>query len=76
MTELKQKGPPGMAILLVGNKSDLADEQRGVEIADATQYSQKNNIAFIETSALDSTNVDKAFNLIVSCKYSSVINTQ
>ena len=26
MTELKQKGPPGMAILLVGNKSDLADE--------------------------------------------------
>jgi Ras-related protein Rab-11A len=68
MTELKSKGPPGMAILLVGNKSDLAEEQRGVEISDATEYSQKNNVAFIETSALDSTNVDKAFNLIVSCK--------
>ena len=26
MTELKSKGPPGMVILLVGNKSDLADE--------------------------------------------------
>ena len=26
MTEIRSKGPPGMVILLVGNKSDLADE--------------------------------------------------
>ncbi len=26
MQELKSKGPPGMIILLVGNKSDLADD--------------------------------------------------
>ena len=26
LTELKQKGPQGMVILIVGNKSDLADD--------------------------------------------------
>ena len=31
INELKQKGPKGMVVLLVGNKSDLADDQRKVE---------------------------------------------
>ena len=65
MAELKSKGPPGMVILLVGNKSDLADEQRKVDVADVEGYSKKNDVSFIETSALDSSNVDGAFNLIV-----------
>ena len=30
--ELKTKGPPGMRILLVGNKSDLAEDQRKVDV--------------------------------------------
>ena len=69
MTEIRSKGPPGMVILLVGNKSDLADEQRKVETSDLEHYSKKNDVAFIETSALDSSNVDGAFNLIVQRKF-------
>ena len=37
--ELKQKGPKGMVVLLVGNKTDLADEQRRVPISEVKQYS-------------------------------------
>lgn len=35
MNELKQKGPKGMVIQLVGNKSDLADENRKVPVEEA-----------------------------------------
>ena len=65
MNELRNKGPPGMVILLVGNKCDLAEEQGQVNAEEVSQYAQKNDVAFIETSALDATNVDQAFNLIV-----------
>ena len=57
-----------MIILLVGNKSDLADDQRGVEQNEVAQYAKKNSMVHIETSALDSSNVESAFNAIVNCK--------
>ena len=68
MQELKNKGPPGMIILLVGNKSDLADDQRKVDSNEVAQYAEKNSMLHIETSALDSSNVESAFNIIVNSK--------
>ena len=65
MNELRNKAPPGMVILLVGNKCDLAEEQGQVDSAEVSAYAQKNDVAFIETSALDATNVDQAFNMII-----------
>ena len=43
--------------MLVGNKTDLK-KLREVKKEDAAQYAADKQIAFIETSALDSTNVD------------------
>lgn len=37
--ELASKGPHGMIKLIVGNKSDLADDQRKVSEHEAKQYS-------------------------------------
>ncbi|CAG61730.1 uncharacterized protein GVI51_K12507 [Nakaseomyces glabratus] len=46
--------------LLVGNKCDLADK-RVVEYDVAKEFAEANKMPFLETSALDSTNVEEAF---------------
>ena len=46
--------------MLVGNKSDLR-YLRSVTTEEATSFAANHNLAFIETSALDSTGVDTAF---------------
>ena len=46
--------------MLVGNKSDLRRQQT-VATQEANLLAQTRNISFIETSALDSTNVNEAF---------------
>ena len=52
-------------ILLVGNKSDLG-EFREVTILEAVDYAQKNDLAYIETSALEDSNIEEAFQNISS----------
>ncbi len=56
-------------IVLVGNKSDLAEErnifyQEGVKLANTLSEKEKIKISYIETSALTGENVQDAFNLI------------
>lgn len=51
--------------MLVGNKSDLR-HLRSVNTEDASAYCQKEGLSFIETSALESTNVEKAFHQILT----------
>ena len=58
--ELKQKGNKDMIILLVGNKMDLRTQQT-VSTQEAAFLANSRNISFIETSALDATNVKEAF---------------
>lgn len=50
--------------MLVGNKSDL-DHMRAVTSEEAMDFAEKNELAFIETSALDSTGVEAAFTRIL-----------
>ena len=50
--------------MLVGNKCDLKHLQ-AVLTDDAKSFAEQNNLAFIETSALDATNVDLAFETIL-----------
>jgi Ras-related protein Rab-11A len=52
-------------ILVVGNKIDLADK-RQVKIEEAASYADQHKLAYIETSAKDLTNVDVAFERIIS----------
>lgn len=50
--------------MLVGNKLDLADN-RQVKIEEASQWAENNKIGFVETSALDATNIDHTFQTLV-----------
>ena len=58
-----------IVIMLVGNKSDLR-HQRAVHTNEAMEFAEKHNLAFIETSALDSKGVETAFQRILTgCKH-------
>ncbi len=74
LTELKDYAADNIAIMLVGNKTDL-NHLRQVEVDEAKQFSEKHSLAFIETSALTSINVVEAFEQILTEIYLSS-NTQ
>ena len=60
INELKQRGNKDIIILLVGNKTDLRRQQT-VSTQEAALLANSRNISFIETSALDTSNVKEAF---------------
>ncbi|KAF8822100.1 Ras-related protein Rab11 [Cardiosporidium cionae] len=69
LNELRHHSDENVVILLVGNKCDLK-HLRAVSQAEATEFAGRENLAFIETSALDSTNVEEAFYQILHEIYS------
>ncbi|CAN0858435.1 Ras-related protein Rab11A [Linum grandiflorum] len=60
LEELRGHADKNIVIILVGNKCDL-EEQRGVTTEDAKEFAEKEGLFFLETSALNSTNVESAF---------------
>ncbi|XP_056325889.1 ras-related protein Rab-11B-like [Danio aesculapii] len=73
--ELRTHADNNIVIMLVGNKSDL-QHRRAVPTDKARAFAEKNNLSFIETSALDSTNVEKAFKNILTEIYRIVSQKQ
>lgn len=71
LKELRDHADPDIVIMLVGNKSDLR-HLRAVPTDEAKTFAKENNLEFIETSALDSTNVDDAFQNILTDIYKIV----
>jgi len=65
LKELRDHAESNIVIMLVGNKSDLR-HRRAVSTEDAMAFAQTHSLAFIETSALDSTGVDDAFKQILT----------
>jgi len=65
LKELKDHAEPHIVIMLVGNKSDLR-HLRAVKTEDAAAFAERNGLAFLETSALDSSNVEVAFQRIIT----------
>uniref|UniRef100_F7BT36 small monomeric GTPase n=1 Tax=Callithrix jacchus TaxID=9483 RepID=F7BT36_CALJA len=65
LKELRDHADSNIVIMLVGNKSDLR-HLRAVPTDEARAFAEKNNLSFIETSALDSTNVEEAFKNILT----------
>jgi len=65
LKELRDHAEPNIVVMLVGNKSDLR-HRRAVPTEDAMLFAENNNLAFIETSALDATGVEEAFRQILS----------
>eukprot|EP00850_Spirogloea_muscicola_P019517 SM000192S04912 [mRNA] locus=s192:205789:207907:+ [translate_table: standard] len=65
LKELRDHADSNIVIMLVGNKSDLR-HLRGVSTEDAQAFSEKEGLSFIETSALEATNVEGAFHKILT----------
>lgn len=64
---MRDHADQNIVIMLVGNKSDLR-HLRAVLTEEAKAFAERNGLSFIETSALDSTNVDLAFQNILTGK--------
>lgn len=64
LKELYEHADAHIVVMLVGNKSDLESE-RSVPTEEARAFAEKNDILFLETSALLSTNVEAAFNNVL-----------
>ncbi|KAK9282813.1 hypothetical protein L1049_011035 [Liquidambar formosana] len=60
LEELRGHADKNIVIMLVGNKSDLGT-LRAVPTEDAKEFAQRENLVFMETSALEATNVETAF---------------
>lgn len=60
LEEAKQNSNPHMAIMLIGNKSDL-EHRRAVSTAEGATFAKENGLIFLETSAKTASNVEDAF---------------
>ncbi|XP_077446231.1 ras-related protein Rab-25-like [Stigmatopora argus] len=60
LKELYDHADPHIVVMLVGNKSDLEDI-RTVPAEEAKAFAESKGLMYMETSALDSTNVEAAF---------------
>lgn len=65
LKELRDHADANIVIMLVGNKSDLR-HLRSVQTEDAKSFCERENLSFIETSALEATNVEQAFQRILT----------
>ncbi|XP_010549051.1 PREDICTED: ras-related protein RABA2a-like [Tarenaya hassleriana] len=65
LKELRNHSGSNSVIMLIGNKTDLK-HLRAVTTEDAQRYAEKEGLSLVETSALEATNVEKAFQTILS----------
>ncbi|KAI3510785.1 hypothetical protein L2E82_30428 [Cichorium intybus] len=65
LEELRGHADNNIIIMLIGNKSDL-DSQRDVSMEDAKEFAEREGLFFMETSALEATNVEPAFLTILT----------
>ncbi|KAI0556272.1 ras family-domain-containing protein [Xylaria scruposa] len=65
LKELREHADANIVIMLVGNKSDLR-HLRAVPTDEAKSFASENHLSFIETSALDASNVELAFQNILT----------
>ncbi|XP_022728557.1 ras-related protein Rab11A-like isoform X2 [Durio zibethinus] len=72
LEELRGHADKNIVIILIGNKSDL-ENQREVPTEDAKEFAQKEGLFFLETSALEATNVETAF-LTVLTEIFNIVN--
>ncbi|KAL2227475.1 ras-related protein Rab2BV [Sesamum indicum] len=64
LRELRDHADSNIVIMLAGNKSDL-NHLRVVTEHDAQAFAEKEGLSFLETSALEAHNVEKAFQTIL-----------
>ncbi|KAL0717049.1 hypothetical protein Bca4012_066371 [Brassica carinata] len=65
LEELRGHADKNIVIMLIGNKCDLGS-LRAVPTEDAQEFAERENLFFMETSALEATNVETAFLTILT----------
>lgn len=65
LRELRDHADSNIVIMMAGNKSDL-NHLRAVSEQDGQALAEKEGLSFLETSALEALNVEKAFQTILS----------
>ena len=68
MTEIKEKVRGSLKIMIIGNKLDLTNERK-VDTETALDKAKSLNVPLMETSAFNSTNIQKAFESILREMY-------
>ncbi|KAI8341179.1 GTP-binding protein [Chlamydoabsidia padenii] len=76
LKELREHADPNIVIMLVGNKSDLSETNRAVTTEEGGALAEQEGFLFMETSALDATNVENAFATVFNTIYSNVPKKQ
>ncbi|KAL9275623.1 Ras-related protein [Drosera capensis] len=71
LEELRGHADKNIVIILIGNKCDLAS-LRAVPVEDAKEFAERESLFFMETSALDTTNVESAFFTVLTEIYRTV----
>ncbi|EFJ13202.1 rab family GTPase [Selaginella moellendorffii] len=71
LEELRNHADNNVVIMMVGNKSDLSNS-RTMSVEEGREFSEKEGLYFMETSALDSTNVETAFTTVLTEIYKIV----
>lgn len=65
LRELRDHADSNIVIMMVGNKSDL-NHLRAASTDDAKALAEKEGLSFLETSALEAVNIEKAFLTILT----------
>ncbi|XP_041994450.1 ras-related protein RIC2-like [Salvia splendens] len=65
LRELRDHTDPNIVVMLIGNKCDLR-HLVAVSTDDGTSFAEKESLYFMETSALDATNVENAFTEVLT----------
>lgn len=68
ISDIKTNGDDNISIILVGNKSDL-ENKRVISIEEGKNKAKLYKFAFMETSALNGNNIEKAFNELIMDVY-------
>lgn len=66
--EIREHAPSNISIVLVGNKNDLSND-REILTSEAMKFAIRENLYFLETSALMATDTDTAFNTLINDIY-------
>lgn len=65
LKELRDHTDPNIVVMLIGNKSDLR-HLVAVPAEDGKTFAERESLYFMETSALEATNVEKAFTEVLT----------
>ena len=68
ISDLKTNGDEKISIVLLGNKSDL-ESDRKISLEQGKEKAEFYKLAFMETSALNGNNIERAFNELISDVY-------